>query len=360
MDKKTLYFDESGFTGYNLLDPKQPVFVIASTDIEPSEAEDILKNCFPHYNGNEFKFSNIWKSKNKQGLIDFGRQIEGFGDRTFTWINDKKFTVLTKMVDHLIEPYVTNDGYDFYADGFCWKYTNYIHFGITQFAPPELLETLVKDYQEFSRCPSSESLQKLQHKLEVLANNISEEEPYKIFIEQMAIGAALFEKFHHIDVFKSTNEIHVSAMIATVCHWRKRHTENFKAVHDESANFFRHIDLWEKITNQNVPKQLHRGGDGNYVEFPLRVTSTTPLNSKDNYSIQFCDILAGLVAKHFNPNKTLEDRKFLDGVIEAGMGSIIFNGVRPSLIFPDHIPPKELEGLDVVSQMMEIIYGEHN
>lgn len=39
---KTIYCDESGFTGYNLLDPAQPVFAIASACIEEGEAEVTL------------------------------------------------------------------------------------------------------------------------------------------------------------------------------------------------------------------------------------------------------------------------------------------------------------------------------
>lgn len=65
---KTLYFDESGYTGYNLLDPNQPVFAIASTDIEPAIAGTILRESFPDYQGEEFKFTNIWGSKSRRGL----------------------------------------------------------------------------------------------------------------------------------------------------------------------------------------------------------------------------------------------------------------------------------------------------
>ena len=53
---KTLYFDESGFTGYNLLDPNQPVFTIASSDLGDQEAADILRAAFPRYQGHEYKF----------------------------------------------------------------------------------------------------------------------------------------------------------------------------------------------------------------------------------------------------------------------------------------------------------------
>ena len=58
MVARTLYFDESGFTGDNLLDSTQPIFAIASTDLEPEVAEVILRETFPRYGGNEFKFSN--------------------------------------------------------------------------------------------------------------------------------------------------------------------------------------------------------------------------------------------------------------------------------------------------------------
>lgn len=360
MTTKTLYFDEAGFTGHNLLDPDQPVFAIASADLQPEKAEAILKSSFPKYQGDEFKFSNIWKTKNRERLIEFSGQLAGLEESVFTWINHKKYTVLALMVDYLIEPYVTATGHDFYADGFCWKYTNYIYVGLVNFAPPELLDSLVRDYQAFSRQPTSESLEKLQYKLETMVNSIPEDEPYRIFIEQFAMGADLFKRFHNVDIFKSTNEIHVSAMVATIAHWRKRNPEDFAVVHDASANFFRHMDMWERITNHDVPQQLHRGGDGEYVEFPLRVTSTIPQDSRDSYPIQFCDVISGFAAKHFNPDTTGDDRKFLDEVVKAGMGNLLFNGLRPALIFPDRIPPRELSGPDVVDQMVEIIYGDHN
>lgn len=56
---KTLYFDESGYAGSNLLDRDPSVFAIASSDIGDAVAEAILKDSFPRYRGREFKFSNI-------------------------------------------------------------------------------------------------------------------------------------------------------------------------------------------------------------------------------------------------------------------------------------------------------------
>ena len=101
MPLKTIYFDESGFTGYNLLDEAQPVFAIASSDVASAEAEAILRESFPRYQAREFKFTNIWRSKNKAGLVEFGCHLASLGEHAFSWMIDKRFCVLTKIVDFL-------------------------------------------------------------------------------------------------------------------------------------------------------------------------------------------------------------------------------------------------------------------
>jgi hypothetical protein len=148
-------------------------------------------------------------------------------------------------------------------------------------------------------------------------------------------------------------------MLAIVSHWRQKYPEDFAVVHDSSSNFLRSREMWERITSANVPPQFHRGGDGSFVEFPLRVVSTTAVDSKDSPCVQFCDILAGLAARHFSSLTEGEDRAFMDEVIDAGLKEITYNGIRPGTTFPDQIPPKRLDGPDVIDQMIGIMYGPH-
>ena len=163
MSDRTIYFDESGFTGSNLLDGDQPYFAVASTVIKPEEAGNILRESFPAYRGREFKFSNIWRSRrNRDRLPEFARRINSSSNHMFVWWVDKKFAVLCKIIDFLVEPIVTNSGYDFYADGFSLKFTNYMHFGLTQVAKGNLYSDILQAYQRFSRDSSKESLRTLQ------------------------------------------------------------------------------------------------------------------------------------------------------------------------------------------------------
>ncbi|WP_409563238.1 DUF3800 domain-containing protein [Hyphomicrobium sp. MC8b] len=358
MTPRTIYFDESGFTGSNLLDPAQPVFAIASAAIEEQRAADILAEAFPNYQGPEYKFANIWNGTQRSGLLRLAAHLCAFEHLAFIYAIDKRFAVLTKIADFLIEPCFTDAGYDFYDEGFCWKYTNYIHFGLTTFAPPTLLTTLVANYQRFSRNPSEQTLAALADQLGLMRRSVEKE--LTIFFEQMELGARLFTKYNDLATFKQSNELQSTTMAAIIAHWRQRFSEDFAVVHDASSNFLRGKDIWDRITNSNVPKQMHRLGDGSYVEFPLRVVSTTPMNSLDSRAVQFCDILAGVGAKYFDPRTAANDREFMNSLIEAGISNIPYNGIRPQPVFPDRIPPKRLTGPDTVDQMTRIIFGRHN
>jgi hypothetical protein len=357
MPIKTLYFDESGFTGYNLLDPDQPVFMIASSDLAEQEAADILQRAFPRYQAPEFKFSNIWASnRNRRGLIEFGRACATLGARAYMWRTDKRFAVLTKVIDFLIEPYLHDMGYDFYADGFARKYSNYIHYGLTECGEPALYDSIIRAYQEFSRAPSEAGLERLQIRLRLMANSL--EEPLSIFLDQMAIGAEVFERYRSVESFTGADELYVTTMLAIIGHWRQRSPDDFAVVHDDSAHFFRHREMWETITSPNVPPQMHVAGDGSEVPYPLRVVSTTPTPSEQSRSIQFCDVLAGVSAKIFDERIEGDDRQLLNDAIVAGLGELTFNGIRPEPEFPDRIPPPPLDGPDAVDRMVGVIFRD--
>ena len=358
MATRTFYFDESGFTGYNLLDATQPIFVLASSDIHNDVAHEALQRSFPQYQGSEFKFTNLWRSNHKRRLVDFGDHFNSLEHNTFIWMIDKRFCVLTKIVDFLIEPYITDTGYDFYADGFCWKYVNYIHYGLTQFAPPETLDRLLTAYQSFSRNPSNAHLRTLQLRLRELSDE--SEHPVDVFLEQIALGADLFHHYHDLSTFRGSDELHVTSMLASVTHWRKAFDEDFAIVHDASANFFRHRDIWERMTNEHVPPQPFPLGDGTIVEYPLRVVSTTPVDSRDCPAVQFCDICAGLAARLFDPALSASNRQLLNQTVEAGFSSLEYNGIRPQNIFPDSIPPRRRTGPDSVDRITEILRGQRN
>lgn len=348
---KTIYFDESGFTGYNYLDPLQPVFTLASTDIQPDVAKAILSESFPNYKGAEFKFSSLWKSRRKDFLTLAGK-LASYSDGIFFWVVDKPFAVVVKMVDFLIEPGVTAAGYNFLADGFGRKTVNYLYVGLKYVATPGCLERLVEGYQIFSRDPSIPALNQFREVLKEEYERQSLE--VKPLLGQLLDGANNFEKHTDLETFRATNDLQFTTMLAAVADWRKRFQEDFVIIHDASSNFLRQKENWNTVTSTDVPKQMHPLGDGTTVEFPLRVLETHSVNSKDNYSVQLCDLLAGFASRYFNPQKTKDEQEILEAIAENGLGSATTNGIRVGKDFPTG-PPQKLDGPDAVDLMLNIM-----
>jgi hypothetical protein len=109
---KTLYFDESNFTGSNFLDVNQPIFVVSSSDIGDNEAESILKTAFPTHRASEFKFGNVWSDRKRKSLTKLAEQLGTLEARLYSYVIDKKFGVLIKALDFLVEPIVSAAGFD--------------------------------------------------------------------------------------------------------------------------------------------------------------------------------------------------------------------------------------------------------
>ena len=85
--------------------------------------------------------------------------------------------------------------------------------------------------------------------------------------------------------------------------------------------------------------------------------STEARDSRQSFSVQFCDILAGLPSTHFNPYLDDDERAFMNELIDEGLGNISSNRLIPSGEFPVQIPPKRLDGPDVVDQMADMLSG---
>lgn len=353
MPVKTIHFDESGYTGPALLDPAQPFFCVSSSDIEEQHASELLSRSFPRFRGKEFKFKALWRRRtNREGLLRFAQEIASNKDSVFVWMIDKKFCVLTKLIDFLVEPLVHEQGFDFYANGYAPRFVNHFHAGIEFFGTPELYDATLSTYDDFVRSPSALTLARMQRRYALMATSVPEE--LRFYYKLAARGALRFDDFNEMSTFGSTNEIQLTSVLASVGYWRQRFTEDFEIFHDASSNFFGQAAVWDAITRDDVPHQMHPVADGSFVEFPLRVRRTVSCDSKDHRSIQLCDLLAGLFTKTARTGTGDADRPFISDLLDAGLGEIKYNGIRPELKFPDGSPVRATEP-DPVDRMVEIM-----
>lgn len=353
----TIYLDESGYTGDDLINAEQPYFVIASSVVGDDEARAILRRCFPRYQGSEFKFSNIWKRRtHRNGLRDIAQEIPKLHDRIFLWIIDKRFCLLTKMLDYLIEPPISAAGFDFYAGGYAQRYMNTAHRDILRHGSESMYEATVRHWDAFARQPGAETLAALQRHLEQIASTTRP--PLSSLYDFAIQGLAFFKKTNpSLEEFTESNEIQLTSVFSSVIWWRQQRPEDFNLVHDESSNFLRQRALWSTMLRDDFVSPPLPMGNGTLVEFPLRIRSTRSASSHDSPAIQLCDVFAGLGAKAALAFEGRDRDPFMVELVELGVGALTHGGVMPHRQFATGLPPRRT-GPDMIDRMVDLLRPE--
>lgn len=346
-----LYFDESGYTGRQLLDPLQRHFVLASASIDDATALDILGESFPAYQGQEFKFEKLWgKPRSRQRLGAFAEHVGHHADRLYVWHIDKRFSLLIKMLEYLMEPEIYEAGYDWYA-GYGAGIANYFHYGLTQEARPGHYEATLAAYYAFARRPTETSRRKLYEDLVDLRRRAPKE--IQFIFEACISGVVDFHRYHEMATFQDTLEIYVTSMLNAVGYWAGTGLTDLDINHDESSAFFRQADLWAALTSPHVGVQLHPVRNGPPIAFPLPVAATTSRKSQDSTAVQLCDVVAGLFGKLIG-GQARDDEALIAAIAGSGFANVITNGVAPGTEFPKGPPPRRV-GKDAVDRMVDII-----
>jgi hypothetical protein len=341
-----IYFDESGNTGTELLDPQQPYFTTGSTDIPEDEAADIIKRCFPRHKAAELKSKEIFKRhQGRQAFLSFAKEVALQPERFVATKINKRFTVLCKMVDHLTEPVLHAAGYDFYKDDYAARYANMAYFAFENFLSKEDSTALFKAYNAFARSPDANLLHVLQTTLKDVESNAPEGPD--MFLSLMVEGANRLDGTD-LSSLADSNDIHVTSLVSSMGHWQSRHTAPFAVYHDESMHFFSRSERWSEMTDPNHPPQVIQVGQKT-LTLPISVVSTTSALSHQCASLQLSDLIAGFVFRAHASSDT-EFQAFVQDAIKAGMGEMAIYPVDAGTNFVDG-PPAVADGPDAIDRI---------
>jgi hypothetical protein len=87
MDETHIFLDESGFTGQDLLNPYQPIFCIASTNLDQGTTERYHAELLEHSNAREAKHSRLTRRPyGREKVTTFLRQIRANDGAFAVWV----------------------------------------------------------------------------------------------------------------------------------------------------------------------------------------------------------------------------------------------------------------------------------
>lgn len=156
---QTIYFDESGFTGNNLLDPDQPVFVYAGVALDPADAFSLHSEVISRVRlqGEELKGMNLVQSA--QGKEAISWLLSACKENALITVSNKNFALAGKFYEYVFEPVLKHNNALFYAVGFHRFIANLLY--ILFEARREHARQLLDNFETLMRTKDVSSLEKI-------------------------------------------------------------------------------------------------------------------------------------------------------------------------------------------------------
>lgn len=333
----SIYCDESGNSGEALTDFLQPYFVLASNDYSKAEAEELLRHVHSPQ-AKEAKFINLKKSSNGiRKLAKFLADPRLNETRVLVNIYHKRFMIITKMVDLIIENLLNDIGYDLYKDGQNIAMANMLYYCMPVFCGIENTDRLLSRFVDLmnKKIPIEVSAAAFYEAGAAMLNSCTNEE----FKEDLRFitDPELFELwFPHIG--NAPLEPAIPALFEHIAIWGKRKSDRFNVIHDDSKPILASQKDFMSMMAKGEEISRSIGYDRRKFLFPLRATSLEHGNSIQHPQIQISDICSGAINYYY---KCL-DRGELDDLAhlikDTGCLRLVTNGIYPT----PHVTPEDL------------------
>jgi len=328
MLNKTIYFDEAGNTGPNLLDTTQPYHILLSHNFNDRETLEILSRILNEkIQGNELHFSSLKRKYKYQQLINEIINIPDLEGRVFYSTSDKSFCIVGQIVDQLMEPVFYDMGYDLYQSAGNLQLTNYIYFQGNHHWNKNLFDTMCSSFYSLIKNKSQEDIENFYHAVFKLYNSLNPQDKTMIFpllISRNQIGEILES------VEKYTLDITLSNFIVQCNEWGKRLDDNINVIFDDSRQleYYKEFILFH---TKNMPPQ-EAGYGSRKLKYPLPIDGINATSSENNLQIQLADILASSISYALTTTrqKNIKTNVFANSIVESKLMNIHCHTVFPT------------------------------
>ena len=278
--------DESGYTGFDLLNSEQPFQGAAAVAISDEEANSLVKEHFPNLQAVELKYQALSRRpKNHPRLLGLlGDILSNY--KCVAYVCDKRFLLLLMFLDYAVEPFYFERGLDFYADG-----QNYSLASLLYFTGPTLLgksafDTLLANFQSAMKKKTPKALDDL-----VIAarktrwNQLPE-----------ALGPlACYEAPECLSAIATPGVSTDAALVvlqSLISRMEVMANGPYCVEHDQSRNLLTYHNLLERYINHDNEVEFRQSEIAS-IKFPLKLSSVAQVDSKTSPAVQLADVMIG-------------------------------------------------------------------
>lgn len=285
--------DESGYTGFDLLNSEQPFQGATAVAIGDQEAARLIKDHFPKLQASELKYRSLSRRpRNHPRLLGLLRDILT-NYQCATYVCNKRFLLLLMFLDYAVEPFYYERGLNFYEDG-----QNYTLASLLYTVGPTLLgkvafDTLQAAFQRAVKEKTAEALGDL-----VAAARKTNWQALPEAIGPLAQYAAP-ECLEAIATPGVSTDAAFVVLGALVSRMEEMAAGPYRIEHDQSKNLLTYHHLLQSYINHDQNVEF-RQSEIARIKFPLKLASVTQVDSRTSPAVQLADVMIGAAIEAAN------------------------------------------------------------
>lgn len=284
-----LHFDESGFTGNNLLHKQQKIFCYASVECPHQEAQDFVEHIIKKYSiqNGEIKGGKLLKGVKGKRAVD--EIIQHFKGRFKVSVSDKKYALAGKFFEYIFEPAIQSVNSIFYNINFHRFISNMLHVELT--VRGAMAEEIFEDFERLMRTGDFDGLKALF--------SASKNEGISPILEQICDFAihnkeAVIEELNGYagkGAGKWVLDLTNTALFGLLAEWGQEY-DQLTAYCDQSKPLSEDQGIFNAMVNRKDKKYSHVAGMDSPITFNLKEPLKL-VDSKVVHGVQLADAIAG-------------------------------------------------------------------
>lgn len=277
--------DESGYTGFDLLNPDQRFQGATALSIDPEEATRLIREHFPKLQASELKYSSLARRPgNRPRLLALQRDVLS-GHNCVTLICDKRYLLLLMFLDYATEPFYYERGVNFYEDGQNFSLASLLYYaGPTLLGKAEFDATLAA----FQQAVKEKTPAALEQLVRAARRTKWMEMPEALGPLAEASRACLAA----ISTPGVTTDAAYLVLQGLISRMEVMADGPYRVEHDRSENLLNYHAVLERFVAHDKPAEFKQTQITS-LRFPLRLAAVTQVDSKQSPAVQLADVMIG-------------------------------------------------------------------
>lgn len=302
--------DESGYTGFDLLNPDQRFQGATAIDMSNEHAARLIKEHFPRLQAAELKYGALARrSSNRERLLNLQRDALA-SSKCVTFVCDKRYLLTLMFVDWATEPWYHERGAKFYEDGQNYSMASLLYSIAPTMMGAVTFEGILAAFQKAVKEKTPEALNELVERV----RRSNWEATFAEALGPIALGSP--ECLRAIATPAVSTDAAIVVLQALITRMEMLAAGPYRVEHDRSKNLDQYHALLQRFIDHD--KEIgFRASKIASIKFPLKLSAVTQVDSESSPAVQIADILiggaieagnvlAGLRQRDLDPEKLLQ------------------------------------------------------